>query len=181
MKLKYGFAFIVICLCSASAFSYEFATEKIFIRGVVGPTINVVRYDLNPADATPGAGLMIGVEAEYVVSKPWSLIGGFRPAFAPGFVDVGFGFGGKYRWDDFDIPINVSTGLELTPSILVPTSNVDSHFNLGLRASLGVDYFVMSNIVLGAQVAFDPSILMNQSMRSFEASIEFLFGVMYKI
>lgn len=171
-------AFAVFC-CDLSA--YEFSSGKFFLRGVVGPGVNVVRFDEDPNQTTPGAGLILGVEGEYVLDKPWSLIGGVRPSFSPGYVDIGFGAGAKYRWSDLGIPLHVYAALELTPAVLVPTSIGTAHFNLGLRPSFGVDYFLMRDLVLGTQVAFEPSLLWNAPIRSVEATVEFLFGLMYKI
>lgn len=161
--------------------AYEFSTGKFFLRGVAGPGVNVVRFDEDPAQNTPGAGLVLGVEGEYVIDKPWSLIGGVRPSFSPGYVDIGFGAGAKYRWSDLGIPLHIYVAMELTPAVLVPTSTGTAHFNVGLRPSFGVDYFLMRDLVLGTQVAFEPSLLWNAPIRRVEATVEFVFGLMYKI
>jgi hypothetical protein len=124
---------------------------------------------------------MLAAEAEYVVSQPWSLIGGFRPTFSAGSIDLKFGAGAKYRWADLGMPIILYSALELTPAVLLPTNGASTHFNIGLRPSFGLDYFVMGDLVLGAQLALDPSFLVTDRFRGFEASIEFLFGIMVKI
>lgn len=173
--------FILAALVSLSASAYEFSTGKLFVRGAVGPMINVFRYDAIPQQATPSGGLMLAGEVEYVVSKPWSVIGGFRPTFATGAIDLEFGVGGKYRWDNLDVPLVLYASVELTPALLVPTNGADTHFNLGIRPGAGLDYFVMHNLIVGAQLAVNPSILIDQQYRKFEASIEFLFSVMYEI
>lgn len=180
MKVR-TLAVIGACLFSLNAASYEYATGKMFVRGVVGATVNVYRYDAIALETTPGAGLLLGVEGEYVIANPWSVSASFRPGFAPGFIDMGFGVGGKYRWNDLGVPLSVSLGVELTPAILVPLSRASSHFNLGVRTAVGVDYFVMNDLVLGAQVAFEPGVLLTERFRSFEASLEVLFGATYKI
>jgi hypothetical protein len=174
-------AIFMAALVSLSASAYEFSTGKFFVRGAVGPMINVFRYDAIPEQATPSGGLMLAGEVEYVVSKPWSVIGGFRPTFATGAIDLEFGVGGKYRWDNLDVPLVLYGSVELTPALLVPTNGADTHFNLGIRPGAGLDYFVMHNLIVGAQLAVNPSILIDQQYRKFEASIEFLFSVMYEI
>jgi len=181
MKLNISVFTVLIALFGLSASAYEFSTGKVFVRGAVGPMINVFRYDAIPEQASPSGGLMLSGEVEYVVSKPWSLIGAFRPTFATGAVDLEFGVGGKYRWDNLDVPLVFYTSVELTPALLVPTNGANTHFNLGIRPGAGLDYFVMHNLVVGAQLAVNPSILVDQQFRSFEASIEFLFSVMYEL
>ena len=180
MKMK-SLAILACLLASTSALSYEFSTGKVFLRVVVGPVVNVFRYDDLSSEASPSAGLMLGLEAEYVVTRPWSLIAGFRPTFSSGSIDLKFGAGAKYRWDNLGMPIILYTALELTPALLVPTTNASTHFNLGIRPSFGADYFVMRDLVLGAQLALDPSMLVTERFRSFEASIEFLLSIMVKI
>lgn len=181
MKLNANVLAVLVALFSVSSSAYEFSTGKVFVRGAVGPLINVFRYDANPAQATPSGGLMLAGEVEYIVSKPWSVIGGFRPTFATGAIDLEFGVGGKYRWDNLDVPLVLYTSVEVTPALLVPTNGANTHFNLGIRPGAGFDYFVMHNLVVGAQLAVNPSILVDQQFRSFEASIEFLFSVMYEV
>ena len=180
-KIRQFVVLNMMCFWAANALAYEFSTGKVFIRGVVGPTVNVVRFDDDANKATPGAGLVIGVETEYVINNPWSVIGGVRPSFTPGYVDLGFGIGAKYRWSDLEVPLIVSASGELTPAVLIPTSTGSSHFNLGVRMSAGVDYFLMSDLAVGLQVAVEPSLLWNAPIRSLEASIEFLAGMMYRI
>lgn len=180
MKLKS--LIVVACFVSStSALCYEFSTGKVFLRGAVGPAINVFRYDDLTSEASPSAGLMLAIEGEYIVAQPWALIGGFRPTFSTGSIDLKFGFGARYRWDNLGMPIILSTGLELTPALLVPTNGASTHFNLGIRPSFAAEYFVMRDLVLSAQLALDPSMLVTERFRSFEASIEFLFGVAVKI
>jgi hypothetical protein len=176
MKLRASLLIVALSFLSLSASAYEFSTGKFFLRGAVGPTINVFKHD-----TTPGGGLMLSGEVEYVLSKPWSLIGGLRPVFATGSIDLEFGFGGKYRWDNLGVPLVLYSSIELTPAILLPTNGASTHFNLGLRPSVGMDYFVMRDLVVGTQLAIDPSWLVNQQFESFEASIDFLVSVMYRI
>lgn len=180
MKKKLKPIVFAILLLSFGAQAYEFSSGKFFVRGVVGPSINVVRFN-SITRGTPGAGMVLGVEGEYVIDKPWSMVAGLRPSLSPGFVDIGFGAGVKYRWSDLGVPLIVSTSIEITPAVLIPTATGVAHYNLGLRPSVGLDYFLMHNLVLGLQLAIEPSYILNPSMNSFEASVEFLFGMMYKI
>lgn len=181
MKTKIALPALVSVFLALNAVSYEFSTNKVFLRGVMGPVVNMVRYDAITSEASPAGGLMLGVEAEWVVTKPWALVGGFRPTFSAGFVDLGFSIGARYRWDDLGLPIILNTSLELTPAVLLPFGGGSTHFNIGLRPSIGIDYFLMRDLVIGAQLAFDPSWLVTERFRGFEASIEFLTSLSFKI
>jgi hypothetical protein len=172
------FGVMLFCLNAAS---YEFSTGKVFLRGVFGATVNVFRYDAIPSEASPGAGLMLGLEADYIVTRPWSLIAGFRPSFSPGYVDLGFSVGAKYRWDDVVAPITLYGSLELTPAVLLPVAPSSVHFNMGLRPSFGFEYFLMRDLVVGGQLAIDPSWLVTKRFSSFEGSIDIAGSIMYKI
>ena len=169
-----------VLILGIHAHSYEFTTGRVFLRGVVGPTVNVFRCT-EPDEESPGAALMLGVEVDYVVTKPWSLIGGFRPTFSPGFIDLGLSAGAKFRWHDLGTPVIPYVSLEMTTAWLLPVSPSRTHFNWGLRPSVGFDYFLMRDIVVGGQIAINPSWLMTAPLSSFESSIDIMLSVMWSV
>lgn len=171
----------LVAMLGSSASAYEFSTGKLFLRSVMGPLIHAARFDAIASEATPLAGFVMGIEGEWIVQRPWSLVGAFRPTFASGAIELGMGAGVRYRWDDLGMPLIINASLQLTPSVLVPFGDGMNHFNLGLRHSVGFDYFLMRDLVVGAEFAFDPSWLMTEKIKSFEASVEILASLMVKI
>ena len=169
-------------LCSLFAFSasaYDLRPGDWLIRGVTGASINVVRED-TVTTTTPGAGAILGVEAEYMFDNFWAVTGAIRPVVAPGFVDLGFGIGAKYRWTSVVAPFIPYASIAITPAVLIPTDIGGAHFNLGLRPTIGCDYFVMRDLAMGFEVAMEPSALFG-AIRRFELSIDIMFGIAWRI
>jgi hypothetical protein len=167
-------------ILASSASAYDLQPGNWLIRGVIGGSINVVRED-SASRPTPGAGAMVGFETEYMFDQNWTVLGAIRPVFAPGFVDLGFGLGAKYRWTDVGIPFIPFASVALTPAILIPTGDAKSHFNLGLRPSIGCDYFVMRDLAFGLEAALEPSYLFGSGYRSVELSIDILLGITWRL
>lgn len=175
-----GLIFLAL-MASTPLAAYELKRNDWLLRGVTGASINVVRED-SASRRTPGAGGMVGAEVEYVFDAGWSFTGAVRPVFAPDFVDLGFGLGAKYRWTTAAAPFIPYASLSLTPAVLIPVSaSGSSHFNLGIRPSLGCDYFVMRDLALGLEAALEPSYLFGSGFRSLELTIDIVLGVTWRI
>jgi hypothetical protein len=178
---KVCFLFLIGSFYTSSLLAYEINPGDWLLKGVVGPSINLIHED-TATRATPGAGATLGLELDYMFDNSWSVSGAIRPMLAPGFIDLGFGIGAKYRWTQLDMPFIAFASVSITPAILIPVNNPGTaHFNLGLRPTAGCDYFVMRDLSVGVELAVEPSILFGSSYhRRIELTVEMLVGATWR-
>ena len=169
-------SWVGILLFSSTLGAYDFNPGDFLVRGVLGSSVNVVH-----ADGTPDAGMVLGLEAEYMLAPKVSLTGAIRPVLSGGFIDLGFGIGAKYRWTREVLPFIPYVSVAMTPAFLIPTHAGQSmHFNWGLRPTAGCDYFVMRDLAVGLELALEPSYLFGSSGKNLEVSVDALLGITWR-
>lgn len=167
---------IGLCLsCAASA--YEYHAQDVLLRFVTGPNVNFVREEAT----TPGTGFLIGIEGEYMLDSTWGAFGAFKPVFYPDYMELSLDVGVHYRFVDAQTPFAFNMGVSLVPSVLFSSVTGVTHWNLGLRPELGFDYYVMRELAIGFEVGLTPSLLLNSDVRRFEAAVDVLLGVLWRI
>ena len=178
---KIGFFFLFSLFYTTSLLAYEINAGNWLLKGVVGPSINLIHEDTTTRE-TPGAGAILGLELDYMLDNSWSVGGAIRPMLTPGFIDLGFGIGAKYRWTQLEMPLIPFVSVSITPAILIPVNGPGTaHINLGLRPTVGCDYFVMRDLSVGVELALEPSILFGSSYhRRIELTVEALAGATWR-
>jgi len=172
---------VAALLFSSVSYAYELNPEDWLLHIGVGPSVNLVREEAT-SKKSPGAGLLFSADLEYMLDDSWSALAGVRPMLTPGFVDMGFSVGAKYRWTKEVLPFIPFASVSVTPAILLPLSSPGTtHFNVGLRPTVGCDYFVMRNLAVGVELALEPSLILISGADSwFEFTVDFLFGATWK-
>src|SRR5262249_32343637 len=150
------------------------AAGDLLVRPVAGAAVNVVRFPA-ATRATPQGGVGMGVDVDYSFDGPLNFTGAFRPVFSPSFVSAHFGGGVKYRAVQLNAPFIPYASLMLTTAIGGPLGAGDVHWNLGGRLAGGVDYFVMRNFAVGAEMGVEVSGLLIPVVQP-EATTEILAG-----
>lgn len=163
---------------AGEARAYTVKGGDFLIRPVVGASVNVLRLDV-ATRATPPAGLLVGVDADYAITGEWNVTGTLRPVLAPGFIDTQIGVGAKYRLLATEAPLIPYASLLGTFALGAPLKYGDAHLNLGARLALGADYFVMRDLAVGAEVSLEPSFLA-VPLAALEVSAEALVGLTYR-
>lgn len=172
-------ALVALVLASAGeARAYTVQGGDLLIRPVVGASVNVLRLDV-ATRATPPAGLLVGIDADYAITGEWNVAATLRPVLAPGFVDTQLGVGAKYRLLATEAPLIPYASLLGTFALGAPLKYGDAHLNVGARLALGADYFVMRDLAVGAEVSFEPSFLA-VPLAALEVTAEALVGLTYR-
>jgi hypothetical protein len=171
------YLFFILCI---DLFGYEIHEKNMFLRPELGANINVLRITDNNY-YTPQALMVIGLQYEYVLIPQISIITGIKTDFVADFVGLEFIGGAKFRPFIFDFPLMPYVSIALTPAFLFPINGSDIHFNLGLRPSIGVDYFFIRDLALGLEVMFNPSVAFVANKTYAEVSTGVLLGFMCRI
>lgn len=180
--MKKNLLIVIFCLLGASSVgAYDFTAGDFLLRGFVGGSINVISED-GKSEKTPDAGGILSLDLEYMLTDAWSVSGSIRPMFAKLFVDLGFAAGVKYRFASNSVPFIPYVGVALTPALLFPIDVGRDHFNLGLRALGGCDYFLMRDLAFGVELALEPSyVIYGAKYHKFELTVEALVGLTWRI
>ena len=180
--MKKNLLIVIFCLLGASSVgAYDFTAGDFLLRGFGGGSINVIHED-GKSERTPGAGGIFSLDLEYMLTEAWSVSGSIRPMFAPLFVDLGFAAGVKYRFTNNSVPFIPYIGAALNPAALIPINVGRGHFNLGLRALGGCDYFLMRDLAFGIELALEPSyVISGAKYRKFELTVDVLVGLTWRI
>jgi len=172
-----------VLLCAAAlafpSYAYDFRPGNIFLRPFAGAEINVLRYQ-GPGTATPGAGLLLGFGMDYVVDFDWGASGDIHANISPDYFDLSLSFGGKYWFTQTRLPFVPYAAVYLPVSVLIPTY-AKSHWNIGLRPALGIQYFVMRNFAIGLEVGLTPSIMLSSVKSAFEISVDAAFMFSWRL
>lgn len=157
--------------------SYEYKPKQWLWRAIVGNSV----YFVKDSRTLMTNGILSGVEVEYMLDSNFSVTSAFRPLFATNSLEIGFGFGAKYRFVGKKSRLVPFVGFGLTPSVFMPTTaSSKPHFNLGLRPTAGFEYFVARNLALGIEAALNPSFVMGGGTKNtMEATVEVLLGVTF--
>jgi hypothetical protein len=172
-------AIAIASLCVASpASAYTVRGGDLLLKPVMGASVNVLRLEVATRD-TPAGGMLTGVELDYAITGEWAVTAGLRPVLSPGFVDTGLAVGGKYRLIATDAPLIPYASAALTTALGVPLQYGDAHLNMGLRAGIGADYFVLRDLAVGIEFAGEGSLLA-VPLATFEVTPEALLGVTWR-
>ncbi len=174
--------FVALCGLSLPSFAYQLQATEWLVKPTMGGRINVVTAERNTPQASPGGGFLIGADLEYMVDKSTSAILEFHPFFASGFIEVGFGVGAKYRFDGNDIPLIPYGAATVTFGWLLPTmAGPSTHFNMGLRPAIGLDYFVTRDMAIGLEFGCQPTLVLISGTASFDLSLDVLLGMTWRL
>jgi hypothetical protein len=165
-------------LSAGTAEAYTVKGGDLLVRPVVGASVNVLRLDV-ATRATPPAGMLVGVEADYAITGEWNVAASLREVLAPGFLDTQLGLGAKYRLLATEAPLIPYASLLATFAFGAPLRYGDAHLNVGARLALGTDYFVMRDLAVGAEVSLEPSFLA-APLAALEVTAEALVGLTYR-
>lgn len=163
---------------AGSAGAYTVRSGDFLLRPVVGASVNVFRLDV-ATRATPPAGLLVGLEADYAITGEWNVSASLREVLAPGFLDTQLGVGAKYRLLATEAPLIPYASLLATFAFGAPLQYGDAHLNVGARLALGADYFVLRDLAIGAEVSLEPSFLA-APLPALEVTAEALAGLSYR-
>ena len=165
-------------IAAPRAQAYSVEPGDLLLRPVMGASVNFLRYDVVTKE-TPKGGMILGLDFDYAIDGYWAVTGTVRPVFSPGFFDGDLGVGAKYRLLQTNAPFipYASAMLVLAPG--APVRFGDLHLNLGVRAAVGVDYYVTRHIALGAEMAVSPTLLLTPAL-SPEISTEALWALTYR-
>lgn len=180
MKHRIALISLALVLLSPYAFSYRIEGGEYFVGGGFGANVNVARYDV-ANKATPRAELPIIMHLDYAIDNNLGVFGSFVPQFAAGSIGFLFRAGAKYWFNFGDAPYVPYVSLALTPSFLFPMKEEPTHVNLGLSPGVGMNFFVMAKLLVGAHVHFNPSIAFVDGHKKFEFSVMTFFDVLLRL
>lgn len=169
-------AIVMALFVSSAVLGYDFRPGDFFLRPSVGTKINSVRG----SSSTPGAGLLLGMGADYIIDFNWGVSGDIRLNFSPDFFEPSLMPGIKYWLSQVPVPFIPFCGIYLPIAILVPTKNNSLQTNIGLRPVIGVEYFVMRNFAVGLESGFVPSMMMSSNGVKFEFSVDASFFISWR-
>ncbi len=162
-----------------AAHAYSVDGGNVIVRPVLGVSINALRLEAATRKSAPG-GLLTGLDLDFSINGPLNLSAFVRPVVFVGFVDVQVGLGGKYRVTGLGTPFVPYASAMVTAAGATQLRWVTMpHANVGARAALGVDYFVMKDLAVGAEAATEASALLYPMLYP-EVTVEALVGVSYR-
>jgi hypothetical protein len=172
---------LVLCalLLAGGAHAYTVNPGDLLLRGVVGPSVNVIRLDV-ATKATPAAGLLFGIDFDYSFDGAWALTSSLRTTFSPGYLDANLGVGAKYRVLQLNAPFIPYASAMVVAAVGGPLGYGDIHLNGGVRAAGGVDYFVRKNLSVGLEIAAEGTVLVTPIVQP-ESSVEALVTVGWRL
>lgn len=169
---------VLMGLCPAAQ-AYSVDGGNLIVRPVVGASVNALRLEAATRKSPPG-GMLLGVDLDFSVNGPINITAAVRPVVFVGYVDVQLGLGGKYRVTQLGTPFIPYASVMATVAGASQIRWVTQpHANVGLRAALGLDYFVMKNLALGVEVGTEASALLYPMLYP-EVTVEALAGVSYR-
>lgn len=171
---------LLFCLFSLGAVAYSFTPGEGILRPFVGARINLIQYDILSAQ-TPGAGMLLGLEGDYMIDGNWSIGGAFRPMFAPNFIYVSLAPQGKYRITQTDSPFVPFVQLGFEVGVQFPLNGTPVGVEFGGRPSFGIDYFVMRNFAIGLEFAVFLADMVTAGVGQFELAIDAILGLSWRI
>lgn len=171
---------LVACLCSAHVLAYDFTPGDSLLRPLVGARVNLIPYDAIMAPV-PSAGVLLGLEGDYMIDGQWSIGGAFRPLFAPGFIYVGAAPQAKYHITQTDTPFVPFVQLGFEVGVQFPLTSSPVSVMFGGRPSFGIDYFVMHNFALGLEFALFFADMVTLGNNEFNLAIDAILGLTWRL
>ncbi len=176
--LFFTFCMAIGLIPATNADAYTLKTGDQMLRAFMGGSTNFMRYEVVTKD-TPPSAFLTGLNYEYALDGPWNVVGSFAPGFADGFIDARIGGGGKYRFNELEMPLVPYGEAQLVMALGIPTRYQQEHINLGLRTAVGVDYFVMRQLAVGLELGWEASGLLTPEIAA-EMSAEGLLFLGWK-
>ena len=173
-----GLVVIAAALSAAPAQAYRLESGDQMVRVNAGGSFNFVRHRLVSRE-TPAAVLSIGAAYGFAFTDSFSVIGALRPGFADGYVDLPLSAGVRYRFPGLDAPLIPYGSVEGVFALGVPLGPPPLHLNAGVRAALGVDYFITGNFGVGLEFAMETGPLFAPAFE-LESSAELLLACGYR-
>lgn len=171
-----GLFFVWAPLQQAHAYTAE--QGELWVRPVLGASVNALRLDV-ATRATPPAGLLVGVDLDYALTREVAITGAFRPVISPGFIDGALMVGAKLRYVELQAPFIPYVSAGATTAIGLPLGYGEPHWSLGGRFAVGVDYFVTRHIAIGVESGGEASWLFTP-LESPELTADALVGVTWR-
>jgi hypothetical protein len=178
MKVK-----ILSLICFIYAFSlaaYRVESGNLFVSGGFGAHVNVVRAE-SVFSPTPKAEMPLFVGMNYALDSNFGLYARFMPQFSGGAFAMAFTGGVKYWFSSLNMPLVPHVFLGISPLFFIPTDERRFHMNIGFSPGLGVDFFVLADFLIGAEVAFIPAFAFINKEKTFEFAVSALLDVSYRI
>jgi hypothetical protein len=146
-RLKVALFSLAVLIPNAAAARTTEAGSTV-LGAMIGPG-----FKLGSTLGGSSAYLLTGVQAEYVFDKSLSAVADLSVGLA-GTVPVRFHAGARYRFSDLELPISPYIQGQVTIGRLNNVLGATLPY-LGLRVGAGADYFLTSNIAVGALAAVD--------------------------
>lgn len=184
-NIKTNIAAVVVGIISMTAFNatsahaYSVDAGDLILRPVFGPSINVARIGVATKESPP-AGMLVGADVDFALDSHWSVTGLVHPVFSPDFLDLGFGGGGKFRLAGFVPPIIPYVSATTTLAIGIPFRPAEPHVNVGVRAAVGAEYFLLRRLAIGLEAALEGSVAFAPVVQP-EMSSEVLIGLTWRL
>lgn len=166
-------------LAAPRARAYEVRGGDVLLRPVVGSSAHILHLDV-ATRATPAAGMVIGLDAEFPADASFSMVGGIRPFLGPRFVDVATWLGGRVRYTELRAPLLPWLSGGAVVSLGGPLGHGEPHGQIGARAAMGVDYFVIRDVAFGLEVGTELAWLWSP-LPTLEWSTDVLVGMSWRL
>lgn len=174
---------LLIFICfgfSLSGFAYKIAPKDIWVGGGMGGIVNVARYERSP-DETPKGGLALMGTVNYALDSFLGAYGSLNPQFLPDAFSLGIEGGAKYWFSYFNTPYFPYISAGLSTALMFTDGSRKNHFNIGLAAGAGLNFFITGNFLAGVGIKFYPTVGFIGSSTRFEFSTLGFLEIAFKI
>ena len=171
---------LLLAILSSSAFGYKMEGGQYFIASGIGANVNVVRF-LGNDNKTPKVEMPMYATLDYSIDQNISVFVTIAPQFGGSSIGIKFQGGARYWMSRLVAPYVPFVGLALTPAFLFPTDKKKTHFNIGITPSLGINYFVMADFLVGMHADFNPSYAFIDGQRKFEFAVGGFLDVTFRL
>lgn len=170
---------LLLTLLSFNLSASKYESKDWFFRSQLGQAV----YFASEYTTLIDHNLLTGFEFENLLSDRWSLGVGVKPLFARNRFVLGLAGTAKYRFLSDSIPVIPFVSVGLSPSVLLATEwFFTAHFNLGLRAAAGIEYFIAPNLGLSLEAGLTPSLVWGKGVtRGFESTADILVGLSWRL
>jgi len=157
VKEKLLFVSLII-LAAMPASAYEVSEGDIVLRALVGARVQALRLETVTKE-TPKGAMLLGGEFDLVLSGPFAFSSSITLGVSSDFLSTEVGAGLRYRLLAFDAPLVPFVGGRGVLNIGVPLDPGVSHYGIGLRPDLGVEYFFTRTLALSLATSVTVSYL----------------------
>jgi len=142
----------LLFLIGAPAAAYRVEAGDQMVHASAGGTFNFVRHRLVTRE-TPPSLLTVGLGYDYALTSSLSLLAELQPGLGDRYLGLPLAAGVRYRVPGLAAPLSPYATLAATATLGLPLGPPPLHVNVGVRAALGVEYFVSNAFAVGAEFA----------------------------